>query len=58
MGVHLLQWIIASRLGRWPSLAPEKQSLQKHQTDHQFHSLGREATEGALQKVTKLTWTR
>lgn len=28
MGVQFFRWIMASRYGRWPSLAPEKHNLQ------------------------------
>lgn len=29
MGVQRLMWIMARRLGRWPSLAPAKNNLQE-----------------------------
>lgn len=29
IGVQFLKWIIASRLGRCPSLAPEKHNLER-----------------------------
>lgn len=28
MGVQCLTWIMASRLGKWPSRAPEKHNLE------------------------------
>lgn len=29
MGVQRFRWIMARRLGRWPSLAPAKNNLQE-----------------------------
>lgn len=33
MGVQRFTWIIASRLGRWPSLAPAKNNLMDRQRE-------------------------
>lgn len=46
MGVQFLKWIMASRLGRWPSLAPEKHNLQA-QASHRSAYRSRLYSEGA-----------
>lgn len=35
-GVQYLKWIIASKLGKWPSRAPEKHSLWKERELNRF----------------------
>lgn len=40
MGVQRFTWIMASTLGRWPSLAPAKNSLVERKADQPGMALG------------------